>query len=343
MTLQKNVAEDVPEQAHSTLLDVQNLSIKLQNQQNPVVDGVSFKINKRETLCLVGESGCGKSLTALSLMGLLPAPAVQRSAGTAHFNGRDLFALSPGKFRSVRGDELAMIFQEPMTSLNPVHSIGAQITEMILAHQATTAKQAKQQAVELLDMVKIADAKTRFFDYPHELSGGMRQRVMIAIAMANKPKLLIADEPTTALDVTVQLEILALIKELQKETETAVLFITHDFGVVANIADRVAVMYGGHMVEYGSVTRIFHSPQHPYTLGLMNAMPDISRPKLVLPAIAGIVPPVNEMPPGCRFYSRCPFGDETCKQIKPETTRCEPDHEVNCFKTPIENVFSVVL
>ena len=325
------------------LLKVNDLTINLQNQSIPVVDGISFEINKGQTLCLVGESGCGKSLTALSLMGLLPFPAVQQTGGTSKFLVHDLFSMSKSAMRNIRGNDLAMIFQEPMTSLNPVHRIGDQITEMIVHHQRVSRLKAKKQAIDLLDMVKIPSAWERYNNYPHELSGGMRQRVMIAIAMANSPKLLIADEPTTALDVTVQLEILALIKELQKETETAVLFITHDFGVVANIADSVAVMYGGHIVEYGSVTRIFRSPQHPYTLGLMNAMPDITRPKAVLPAIAGIVPPVHEMPAGCRFFSRCPFADEKCKALKPPAVQREPDHRVNCFNTPIEDVFSVVL
>lgn len=325
------------------LLKVEGLSINLQNQKVPVVDDISFSIDKGQTLCLVGESGCGKSLTALSLMGLLPEPAVQQTGGSSQFCDLDLFSLHKNALRDMRGNDLAMIFQEPMTSLNPVHRIGDQITEMIIRHQHVPRLKAKKQAIDLLDMVKIPNAWQRYNDYPHQLSGGMRQRVMIAIAMANRPKLLIADEPTTALDVTVQLEILALIRELQKETDTAVLFITHDFGVVANIADKVAVMYGGHIVEYGSVKRIFHGPQHPYTLGLMNAMPDISRPKSVLPAIAGIVPQVRDMPPGCRFFSRCPFSDKNCEILKPQALQHEPDHTVSCFNTPIEDVFSVVI
>lgn len=333
------------EPLHKTqsLLDVSGLSIHLQNQKTAVVDDISFSIKSGQTLCLVGESGCGKSITALSLMGLLPEPAVRRTNGTSTFLNKDLFQLSKPDLRDIRGDQLAMIFQEPMTSLNPVHKIGDQITETIIRHQHVSKQDAKQQTIELLDMVKIPLARERYNDYPHQLSGGMRQRIMIAMAMANKPKLLIADEPTTALDVTVQLEILALIKELQKETKTAVLFITHDFGVVANIADNVAVMYGGHIVEYGSVERIFRSPQHPYTLGLMNAMPDITRPKSTLPAIAGIVPPVHQMPPGCRFYSRCPFADDGCKEMKPAAQSFGPEHSVHCFHAPIENVFSVML
>ena len=325
------------------LLTVSNLSISLNTEDNLLVDDISFQIDKGKTLCLVGESGCGKSLTALSLMGLLPEPIVQRRNGKSNFQHQDLFSLSKRELCSIRGNSLAMIFQEPMTSLNPCHKIGDQITEIIFCHQLISKAEAKIKAIQLLDMVKIPMAKNRYNDYPHQLSGGMRQRVMIAMAMANKPKLLIADEPTTALDVTVQLEILALIKELQKETETAVLFITHDFGVVANIADTVAVMYGGHIVEHGSVKRIFNGPQHPYTLGLMNAMPDISRPKAVLPAIAGIVPPIQEMPPGCRFFSRCAFSDENCRMKKPPALQCERDHTVSCFHTPIEKVFSVVL
>lgn len=335
--------EFVKPEASEALLSVNDLTINLHNQKIPVVDGISFEIEKGQTLCLVGESGCGKSLTALSLMGLLPEPAVKRSSGIGQFYGRNLFSLSKPALRSIRGDELAMIFQEPMTSLNPVHKIGDQITEMIVRHQNVSRLKAKKQAIDLLDMVKIPMAWQRYNSFPHELSGGMRQRVMIAIAMANKPKLLIADEPTTALDVTVQLEILALMRELQRETDTSVLFITHDFGVVANIADSVAVMYGGHIVEYGAVGRIFRSPQHPYTLGLMNAMPDMSRPKSVLPAIAGIVPPVQDMPPGCRFFSRCPFADDKCRIVKPPAVPLESNHAVNCFNTPIEDVFSVVL
>lgn len=325
------------------LLKVDKLSIKLQNQTKNLVDEISFSVRKGETLCLVGESGCGKSVTALSLMGLLAEPAVYRSGGSAFFMGGDIFQYSKHALRALRGDKIAMIFQEPMSSLNPAHSIGFQITENILRHQSVTKLQAKRRAIELLDMVKIPKAWERYKDYPHQLSGGMQQRVMIAIAMANKPKLLIADEPTTALDVTVQLEILALMQELQRETETAVLFITHDFGVVANIADQVAVMYGGQIVEHGSVNRVFHEPQHPYTLGLMNAVPDVSRPKSVLAAISGTVPQISEMPPGCRFYSRCPFADSVCERIKPPAVATEPGHNVRCFKTPIENVFSVVI
>ena len=333
---------DLPETVNNqTLIDVQYLSINLNNQPIPLVDEISFQINKGETLCLVGESGCGKSLTALALMGLLPEPTVKRTGGKANFANRDLFALKKTDLRQIRGDQLAMIFQEPMTSLNPAHRIGDQITETILEHQTISKKAAINKAVDLLDMVKIPNVKARFFAYPHELSGGMRQRIMIAIAMANNPKLLIADEPTTALDVTVQREILLLIKELQKETETAVLFITHDLGVVATIADNVAVMYAGHIVESGDVASVFHNPQHPYTLGLISAMPDIDQPKPVLPAINGIVPTVQNMPPGCRFSSRCPFAENACNLIVPPDLKRGENHKVKCINTPLEENFII--
>lgn len=333
---------DLPETVNNqTLIDVQYLSINLNNQPIPLVDEISFQINKGETLCLVGESGCGKSLTALALMGLLPEPTVKRTGGKANFANRDLFALKKTDLRQIRGDQLAMIFQEPMTSLNPAHRIGDQITETILEHQTITKKAAINKAVDLLDMVKIPNVKARFFAYPHELSGGMRQRIMIAIAMANNPKLLIADEPTTALDVTVQREILLLIKELQEETETAVLFITHDLGVVATIADNVAVMYAGHIVESGDVASVFQNPQHPYTLGLISAMPVIDQPKPVLPAISGIVPTVQNMPPGCRFSSRCMFAEDACNLIVPPDLKRGKNHKVKCINTPLEENFII--
>jgi len=301
----------------------------------PAVDGVTLAIATGRTLCIVGESGCGKSVLALSILRLLPRPG-RIAGGTIRLGGRDLLGLSQADMRRVRGGEIAMIFQEPMTSLNPVHSVGFQIEEAVLAHRAVSRREAREIAIAALARVRIPDAKRRAEDYPHRLSGGMRQRVMIAMALACRPKLLIADEPTTALDVTIQAQILDLLRELQAETGMAILLITHDLGVVAEMADEVAVMYAGRVVERGPAEAIFADAQHPYTLGLFGSMPRLDVEEDRLLAIEGSVPPPFALPSGCRFHPRCCFADDRCGRLSP-ALRCLGDrHEAACFRAPLE-------
>ena len=323
----------------SPLLAVDNLTLRFSGASGNVVDGVSFSVSPGETLCIVGESGCGKSVTALSLMGLLPMPPAQITAGSAMFDGKDLFRTPRREMAAIRGNRMAMIFQEPMTSLNPAYRIGDQIAEVVLRHRPVTRKQARARALEMLDRVKIPAAAKRLDDYPHQLSGGMRQRVMIAMALANDPALLIADEPTTALDVTIQAQILQLIRTLQEETGTALIMITHDLGVVAEVGDRVAVMYAGRIVEQGSVDDVFIDPQHPYTLGLMSSIPSLSKRAGRLTTIPGMVPTVDTMPPGCRFAPRCPFAGAECNAAVPPLTGLSPGHAAACIRTPLEAHF----
>ncbi|PTW60599.1 oligopeptide/dipeptide ABC transporter ATP-binding protein [Breoghania corrubedonensis] len=320
----------------SPLLAVDNLTLRFSSASGNVVDGVSFSVSPGETLCIVGESGCGKSVTALSLMGLLPMPPAQITAGSAMFDGKDLLRMPRREMAAIRGNRMAMIFQEPMTSLNPAYRIGDQIAEVVLRHRPVTRKQARARALEMLDRVKIPAAVKRLDDYPHQLSGGMRQRVMIAMALANDPALLIADEPTTALDVTIQAQILQLIRTLQEETGTALIMITHDLGVVAEVGDRVAVMYAGRIVEQGSVDDVFIDPQHPYTLGLMSSIPSLSKREGRLTTIPGMVPTVDTMPPGCRFAPRCPFAGAECKAAVPPLTDLSPGHAAACIRAPLE-------
>ncbi len=319
------------------LLDVAGLSIRIDGTARDLVSDLSFTLNKGETLCIVGESGCGKSLTALALMGLLATPPLRVTGGTARFRGDDLLTLPPAQMRKLRGDRIGMIFQEPMTSLNPALKIGDQIAEAVRRHTELSEADARAHALEMLRRVRIPAPETRLDVYPHNLSGGMRQRVMIAIALANTPDLVLADEPTTALDVTIQAQVLELMRNLQRDTGTAMILITHDLGVVAEMADHVAVMYAGQMVETGPVAAIFDDPQHPYTIGLMSSMPGLDGGSDRLVTIPGVVPPARDMPGGCRFAARCPFADAQCAQVPPTTSAAgNTSHRVACWKAPLE-------
>ena len=318
------------------VLDVRDLSVRFAGMPVNTVDHVSFSIAPGKTLCLVGESGCGKSVSSLAAMGLLPAKAARIMSGTATFRGRNLLTLSRGEMERIRGDRMAMIFQEPMTSLNPVYTVGNQVIEAVRRHRNVDRREARERALEMFRRVRIPAAEKRLDEYPHQLSGGMRQRVMIAMALANDPELLIADEPTTALDVTIQAQILELMRDLQRETDTALLMITHDLGVVAEIADEVAVMYAGRIVETGPVEAIFNDPQHPYTLGLMSSMPSVGARSGRLTTIPGSVPPPQALPTGCRFATRCPFADTLCHVQIPPLTFDAHGHGWACFKAPLE-------
>lgn len=294
------------------------------------VDDVSFTIAQGETLALVGESGCGKSMTALSLLRLLPEPG-RIVGGEIFLDGRDLLHLPDVEMRRIRGNDISMIFQEPMTSLNPVLRIGEQIAEVLRLHQGDTKQQALEQAAELLIKVGIADPKRRLRDYPHQLSGGQRQRVMIAIALACDPKLLIADEPTTALDVTIQAQIMDLLLELKQQQQMATLLISHDLGVVAGNADKLAVMYAGQIVESGTVKRVFENPLHPYTQGLLQCIPRLGQ-QHSLPTIPGQLPDLREQLEGCLFLDRCPGPCAPCGHQLPQIEEIEPDHWVRCWR-----------
>jgi len=302
------------------LLEVRNLGTAFRTEGRLVraVDGISFRVERGETLGIVGESGSGKSVTALSLMRLLPRGGSEILPGSSVLlRGRELLALSDAEMRAVRGNEMAMVFQEPMTSLNPVLTVEAQVAEALRAHRAVRGAAVRERVLDLLRRVGIADPERRRKALPHELSGGMRQRVMIAMALACEPAVLIADEPTTALDVTIQAQILALLVALQAELGMAMILISHDLGVVAEVADRVAVMYAGRLVERGSVERVFACPRHPYTEGLLRALPDIDRPDLPLVGIAGSVPKPTAWPSGCRFHPRCPHTRDRCVREEP--------------------------
>ncbi|MEZ5779827.1 MAG: ABC transporter ATP-binding protein [Paracoccaceae bacterium] len=317
------------------LLDVRNLSIRVGKARNNLVDDVSFSLAPGRTLCIVGESGCGKSLTALALMGLLASPPLSVTGGTAIFDGRDLLSLPQSERQRIRGDRMAMIFQEPMSSLNPVLRIGEQIAEAVRRHKRVGTEAARARALEMLERVRIPAARKRLDEFPHQLSGGMRQRAMIAMALANDPELLLADEPTTALDVTIQAQILDLMRGLQAEMGTAMIMITHDLGVVAEMADEVAVMYAGRIVEIGATRDIFENPQHPYTIGLMSSMPALGQRSERLVTIPGRVPSATDMPDGCRFASRCPFRKAGCADT-PDLHSIGGSHRVACWRAPIE-------
>jgi oligopeptide/dipeptide ABC transporter ATP-binding protein len=320
------------------VLDVQDLSIRFRGQPVDLIDRVSFQIARGKTLCLVGESGCGKSVTSLAIMGLLPKRAASVTNGSVSFNGQDMLGLSETAIEDLRGNRMAMIFQEPMTSLNPAFTVGHQVAEAVRRHKLCSKPEARDRALEMFRKVRMPAAEKRLDDYPHQMSGGMRQRVMIAMALANDPALLIADEPTTALDVTIQAQILDLMRELQDETGAALLMITHDLGVVAEIADDVAVMYAGRVVESGPVAGIFEEPQHPYTLGLMGSMPAITGRQGRLLTVPGSVPPPDAMPPGCRFATRCPFVTQTCETVRPDLTTDKSGHAVACLRAPLETM-----
>ena len=326
----------------SSLLEVSDLGTWFYTRQGIVkaVDGVDFEVAAGETLAIVGESGCGKSMTALSLMRLIPDPPGRIVSGSIKLAGRDLLKISEEEMRDVRGNEISMIFQEPMTSLNPVMTIGKQISEALILHRDMDRKQAMKRAVEMLDLVRIPEPGQRAKEYPHQLSGGMRQRAMIAMALACNPKVLIADEPTTALDVTIQAQILELIVELQREFSAAVLLITHDLGVVAETAHRVIVMYAGRKVEEATVGELFARPLHPYTVGLMNSIPRLDlmrgqtdRSQERLQEIPGIVPPLFDLPPGCAFAPRCSRADDKCRRDRPAYEEKQPGHWAACWHT----------
>ena len=294
------------------------------------VDGVNYEIFPGQTLAVVGESGCGKSVTALSIMGLIPCPPGIRAGGRILFNGKDLRQASEAQLRKIRGNDIAMIFQEPMTSLNPVYTVGDQIMEAVQLHQGLNRKEARAKAIEMLDKVGIPKPAQRVDEYPHQMSGGMRQRVMIAMALSCDPQLLIADEPTTALDVTIQAQILDLMAKLQEDFGTSILFITHDLGVVAEVSDYVCVMYAGKVVEYADVITLYEDPQHPYTVGLFKSLPDIDSRKEKLDVIEGVVPSPLDFPSGCRFRNRCTYENERCGKEEPLLRDVGNGHTVAC-------------
>lgn len=296
------------------------------------VNDVSFSVEKGKTLGIVGESGCGKSITSLSIMGLVEIPPGQIAGGEIIFEGEDLLKKNEDEMSKIRGKKIAMIFQEPMTSLNPVFTIGQQIMEALMLHEKLTKKEARERGIEMLKMVKIPLAEKRFDEYPHQLSGGMRQRVMIAMALCCNPDLLICDEPTTALDVTIQAQILDLINELKEKTGTSVMMITHDLGVIAEVADDVMVMYAGKVVEHATCDQIFEKPMHPYTYGLMNCIPKLDDDDTKrLSVIEGMVPSFDDMPKGCAFCPRCPEAMDICREKMPKLAEAE-GRKVRCFK-----------
>ena len=307
-------------------------SFPIGGTHRPVVDRLSFDVAQGEVLAIVGESGSGKSMTALSIMGLVPSPPGKLVADTICFGGQDLTRRSPRQMRSIRGKAIAMIFQEPMTSLNPVFTIGRQVGEVLRRHEGMSARQAKARVLDLLDLVGIPSPENCIDGYPHELSGGMRQRVMIAIALACNPKLLIADEPTTALDVTVQAQIIDLLRDLRARLGMAVIFITHDLGLVAEFADRVLVMYCGRAVELARTRDIFRRPAHPYTEGLLRSMPALARPGQLLTAIPGMVPPLDALPTGCRFAPRCAHERPPCRAAIPPLLVVTEDRLAACIR-----------
>lgn len=319
------------------LLDVEDLDVTLFTEDGalPAIQDLSFIMRKGETLAVVGESGCGKSMTALSIMGLLPTPPAKITGGSISLEGEDLTKLTEDQMRQYRGSKIGMIFQEPMTSLNPVMTAGRQIREGILVHNPKMAKdEADKRALEMIKLVGIPAPEKVFKSYPHELSGGMRQRIMIAMALACQPSLLICDEPTTALDVTIQAQILQLIDRMKNELGTAVMLITHDMGVVSEMADWVIVMYAGHLVEYTMAASLFTSPKHPYTIGLINSIPSLDNDVDVLYAIPGNVPMLNDLPEGCAFNPRCPFAKDICRKQCPKLQPIDGDeyHKVACWK-----------
>jgi peptide/nickel transport system ATP-binding protein len=317
-----------------SILEVKDLRTYFYTRDGVVrsVDGVSFSISEGETLAIVGESGCGKSVTSLSLLRLIPSPPGKIVSGSILFHGKDLLALSDEEMRDIRGDKISMIFQEPMTSLNPVLTIGRQISEVLELHRHCTKEEARTRILELLKLVNISEPERRIDEYPHQLSGGMRQRIMIAMALACDPEILIADEPTTALDVTIQAQILNLMRELRDRTRAAIILITHDLGVVAEMAQRVVVMYAGRKVEEASVFDLFAKPMHPYTLGLLNSMPrldDASTKRLV--EIPGMVPSMKSEIIGCAFAPRCSVASERCTQESPVLKEHGNGHWVSCW------------
>jgi oligopeptide/dipeptide ABC transporter ATP-binding protein len=326
-----------PAPGDEPLLRIENLSVRFRTSNGVVraVDGASYEVRRGETLAVVGESGCGKSVTAMAVLGLLPKPPAEVVSGRIEFEGEDLLHASPERLREIRGDRISMIFQEPMTSLNPVFTVGDQITEGLRLHRGLSHEEARREALHLLELVRIPAPEQRLDEYPHQLSGGMRQRVMIAIALACRPRLLIADEPTTALDVTVQAQILELLRELQRELGMSIVLITHDLGVVAETAERVVVMYAGTVVERATALSLFDKPRHPYTAGLFLSLPSLGAESGTLRPIEGSVPDAMNLPDGCRFHPRCPFAMPVCRERDPVLVRREAEgqapHESACF------------
>ena len=324
------------------LIAIENLRVIFHGDDGRIthaVDSVDLSVANGATLGLVGESGCGKSVTSLAIMGLLSKQSAEVS-GSVRFDGFDLLDVPDETLRDLRGDRLAMIFQEPMTSLNPSFTVGEQIVETILRHRGGSKRQARERAIELLRRVHIPSPERRCDEYPHKLSGGMRQRVMIAIALACDPMLLIADEPTTALDVTLQAQILDLMRELKGASGAAIILITHDLGVVAEVCDEVAVMYAGEIVERAPVDELFASPQHPYTVGLLGSIPRLDRQASHLATIEGMVPNMSAPPQGCRFAARCPFVSDVCVEAPPPMLAVSPGHWSRCIKAPLERLVS---
>ena len=319
------------------LLEVRGLRTHFASERGEVraVDGVDFRLERGRTLGIVGESGCGKSVTALSIMGLVPQPPGRIAGGEVLLEGEDLLKAPPGRLRDLRGDKLSMIFQEPMTSLNPAFPVGDQIAEALLRHRKLSRSDAQEKAIGMLRKVRIPSPETRAKEYPHQLSGGMRQRVMIAMALACNPALLIADEPTTALDVTIQAQILELMRAPRGELGTAIILITHDLGVVAELADDVIVMYAGRVIERAPVPALFAEPQHPYTVGLLGSIPRLDAEQERLSAIEGFVPDAAAMPEGCRFHPRCPFAIDRCRREEPALAEISRNHFASCWRAPL--------
>jgi peptide/nickel transport system ATP-binding protein len=322
------------------LLAIENLRVHFHGDDGRTVhavDSVDLTVERGATLGLLGESGCGKTVTSLAIMGLLPKGNAAVT-GSVRFEGAELVGLSDRDLSDLRGDRLAMIFQEPMTSLNPSYTVGEQIVEVLVRHRGLGRGEARRRAIELLQRVHIPSPEARFGDFPHRLSGGMRQRVMIAMALACDPELLIADEPTTALDVTIQAQMLELMRDLKSTSGAAIILITHDLGVVAEVCDEVAVMYAGEIVERASTARLFEQPEHPYTVGLLGAIPRLDRRSETLATIDGVVPNMAEVPRGCRFAPRCPFAVEACLSARPALAAVAPGHWSRCIRTPLERL-----
>ena len=315
------------------ILEVRDLCVEFQTVEGRVqaVDHLSYTLHKGEKLGIVGESGSGKSVSSLAMMQLIPNPPGRVTGGEILYKGRDLVKLSEKEMQKLRGNEISMIFQEPMTSLNPIIQCGKQIAESLTLHRAMNKKEAAEEAVRMMKAVGIANTEVRAHEYPHQMSGGMRQRVMIAMALACQPQILIADEPTTALDVTIQAQILDLIRDLNREMNAAVLFITHDLGVVSELCDTVIVMYTGHIVEQAPVRELFRDPKHPYTVGLLNAIPAITKERKPLKTIEGVVPNPTERIEGCSFWPRCPHASERCRKEAPPVTRPGEERLVRCW------------
>jgi dipeptide transport system ATP-binding protein len=315
------------------MIQIKNLHVQFSTYGGQVqaVRGVSFNLHKGETLAIVGESGCGKSVTSQSIMRLIPTPPGRITSGSILFKGQDLTKLSEKKMRDIRGADISMIFQDPMTALNPTLRVGEQIAENIMQHENISKEKAKKKALEMLELVGIPNPKERLKQYPHEFSGGMRQRIVIAMALVCNPEVLIADEPTTALDVTIQAQILELFKDIQQKTDVSIVLITHDLGVVAQVADRIAVMYAGKIVEIGTRRDIFYTPQHPYTKGLLRSVPRLDLHESELVPIAGSPPDLFAPPSGCSFAPRCPYVMEVCDRMYPSSTKLKESHQVHCW------------